>query len=287
MTTAETSGAAPLSTLVTVGGPHLLIHCSTDGGSIAADSDVPTPSTIDIRDPIYRVELLHPHDPKSAPALKLEADVFCQSFGLTMSQFLAAYEPYESGSLFFSVTDTRRNEVQGVSRIIVQNPAGFMSVHDTEKNWGLRVVDLQELGLAPDSLCRTWDVATLAVAPRARQGEVSMALYQSMLMTLTAIGIDWLVSIQDIRVFRMLQSRLDNMFEPWPSACPKSYLGSVCIPVFFWPDEYRIRLQRDHPSKHRRLYHPGSSENLVRFDPHCDEVQRVLTAPMSRTAHMG
>lgn len=288
MNSAETSGPVAPSSLVTVGGPHPpRIHGSTNGGAVAVINGDAAPGIIDLRDARFRVELLHPDDPKSAPARRLEADVFRSSFGLTMRQFLTAYEPYESGSLFFTVTDTRRNEAQGVARIIVENPAGFMSVDDTEKTWGLTVRDMHQLGLAPASLSRTWDVATLAVVPRSRKGVVSMALYQSMLMTLTAIGIDWLVSIQDIRVFRMLLSRLDYMFEPWPSARPKPYLGSVCVPVFCWSDLYRNRLRQQRPSMYRRLYHAAGAEGIVNFVPHGDEVHKVLTGPMSRSAHAG
>ncbi|MFN0028694.1 MAG: hypothetical protein ACKV2O_16160 [Acidimicrobiales bacterium] len=273
MKSVETGGPLALPTLVTVGGPHLpRIHASTDGGSGAA--------LIDLRDPPFRAELLHPADPASEPARLLEAEVFRASFGVTREQFDAAYGPYDNGSLFFTVTDTRRTEVQGVARIIVDNPAGFISLNDTERTWGLTVADMQLLGAAPATLSRTWDVATLAVAPGSRQGVVSMILYQLMLRTITEIGINWLVSIQDVRVFRMLRARLNCMFEPWPSASPALYSGSVSVPVFCLAERYRTRLCVEHPDKYQRLYNATGSEDITTFVPASDEVHSLLTGSM-------
>jgi hypothetical protein len=161
----------------------------------------------------------------------LERLVFLEAFGNTEEDLAREYAPYEASSLFIVVVDHLRLLPAGVIRVVQPSPAGLKSLNDLEPVWGEAAEPLMHrtgLAFGPEKI---WDVATLAVPPeyraRATGGLVTMGLYQTLTMGARASGIDLLVAILDMPVFRMLRWKMHMIFAGYKGLAPKSYLGSI------------------------------------------------------------
>lgn len=169
-------------------------------------------------------------DPLSEPARRLETQVFLEAFGNTSDLLSSEYGPYDQSSLFVCVVDHVRGVPAGMMRVLTPSPRGFKSLIDIEQVWGepLDVV-LGRTGLVMDT-SRTWDIATLAVAPdyrgTAAQGLVTMGLYQTLTLAAFRHGIRWFVAILDLPVFRLLRLKLRMIFSEYEGLAPLPYLGS-------------------------------------------------------------
>jgi hypothetical protein len=167
----------------------------------------------------------------------VERVVFLEAFGNTAEHLAEEYGPYEPSSFFICVLDHLRSLPAGVMRVLQPSPAGFKSLKDIEPVWGepaSTIIERTGLRLDPD---RTWDVATLAVAPeyraKATAGLVTMGLYQSLTLTARSSGIEWFVAILDMPVFRILRWKLHMIFAGYQGLAPRAYLGSVAsIPAW-------------------------------------------------------
>lgn len=87
------------------------------------------------------------------------------------------------------------------------------------------------------NLERTWDIATLAIAPdyrgKASRGIVGMGLYQTLTLAARRCGVEWFVAILDMPVFRMIRWRLRMIFAGYEGVAPLPYLGSAAsIPAW-------------------------------------------------------
>jgi hypothetical protein len=160
----------------------------------------------------------------------LERLVFLEAFGNTEADLAREYSRYEDSSLFLVVVDHKRLLPAGVIRVVQPSLAGLKSLNDLEPVWGETSETLMHrtcLAFGPN---RIWDVATLAVPPeyraRATGGLVSMGLYQTLTMGARASGIDLLVAILDMPVFRMLRWKMHMIFAGYQGVSAKSYLGS-------------------------------------------------------------
>jgi hypothetical protein len=176
-------------------------------------------------------------EPGAALARGLEAHVFLDTFGDTPEELAAGFAPYDAGSVFLCVIDHRRAVPAGVMRVLLPSPAGFKSLNDIEPVWGIGAEDLCErTGLALDQR-RTWDIATLAVAPEYRggavQGLVTMGLFQTLTLAALRCGVEWFVAILDMPAFRMVRWRLRMIFAGFEGVGPRPYLGSpASIPAW-------------------------------------------------------
>jgi hypothetical protein len=167
----------------------------------------------------------------------LERQVFLEAFGNTEEQLAEEYGRYEQSSLFLVVVDHLRRLPAGVIRVVQNSPAGHKSLNDLEPVWGEPAHALMRrtgLSFGPE---RIWDVATLAAPPeyraKATGGLVTMGLYQTLTMAARASGIDLLVAILDLPVFRMLRWKMRMIFAGYNGVEPKSYLGSpASIPAW-------------------------------------------------------
>jgi hypothetical protein len=161
----------------------------------------------------------------------VERGVFLEAFGNTPELLHEEYQRYERSSVFIVVLDHLRNVPAGAIRVIVPSRAGFKSLDDIEPVWGVPARDLVErTGIALDPN-KTWDVATLAVEPEYRgtlaRGLVTMGLYQSLVLSARACGIDWLIAILDMPVFRLLRWKLRMVMVGYKGIGPLPYLGSA------------------------------------------------------------
>ncbi len=167
----------------------------------------------------------------------LERRVFLEAFGNTPELLAREYGAYEEHSVFICVVDHLRRVPAGVMRVLLPSPAGFKSLNDLEEVWGESVGTLTDrTGIVLDPL-KTWDVATLAVAPeyrsKAARGLVSMGLYQSLTLSARVCGTEWFVAILDMPVFRLIRWKLRMIFAGYKGLGPLPYLGSqASIPAW-------------------------------------------------------
>ena len=201
-------------------------------------------------------------DRGAALARYVEQSVFEESFGTSRPHHLAHLEPYEASSLFFCVIDHRRNLPVGSARVIVPNGVGLQSLDDMAL-WGQSVPDVLARNRLPLDESRAWDIATLAVLPGYRNRVVSSALHQAICTGTMFCGVDWLVSVLDTRVLRLLQAQLKGVFSLYEGVEPAVHAGSLCVPV--WSDliQYRQRLRDTQPALYETLFEGRHTEALV------------------------
>ena len=182
----------------------------------------------------------------------LEQEVFLEAFGNTTAQLADEYDAYESSSVFFCVIDHRRATTAGVMRMILptEHGPGLKSLVDLAPVWGKPATELFAAAGLELEISRTWDIATLAVAPEYRSaasaGLVSLGLYQGFVRTAGRVGIESLVTILDHVAFRMLRLRVRVPFIALAEGQP--YLGSrLSIPALVQLLSWRERLSRMDP----------------------------------------
>jgi hypothetical protein len=190
--------------------------------------------------------------PGAALARSLETAVLWETFGDSPEALSQEYGDYEHSSFFFCILDHRRQLPAGMMRVIVPSPRGFKSLNDIEPVWGESAASvIERAGLEIDR-AKTWDIATLAVAPeyrgKAARGLVTMGLYQSLIMAAFRCGVEWFVAIFDMPVLRLIRWKLRLTWAGFDGLAPARYLGSVAsIPA--WCDllEAERKLAKEDP----------------------------------------
>ena len=207
------------------------------------------------------VYLLRGSDPASELARHVERVVFMETFGNTPELLTKEYAPYDEASIFLCVVDHLRLVPAGTMRIVLPSEAGFKTVDDAAPVWGEPVSAMAaRTGIELD-LGRTWDIATLAVAPeyrgKATMGLVSMGLYQALALATTRCGIEWLLAILDVPVFRMIRWKLRMPMAGFKGVTAQPYLGSpASMPVWCNVGDTERRLAASDPDLHA-LYFRG------------------------------
>jgi len=224
------------------------------------------------------VYLFHSGDPGAALARHVERVVFLETFGNTPELLAKEYEPYDEASMFICVVDHLRSLPAGTMRILVPSESGFKTIHDAAPVWGESIQTMaMRTGLDID-LARTWDIATLAVAPeyrgKATMGLVSMGLYQALALASPRYGIDWLLAILDVPVFRMIRWRLRMPMAGFQGVTARPYLGSpASMPVWCNVGDTDRRLAQSDPELHALYFGGVGMEPAVRpldLDPSLD-----------------
>lgn len=197
-------------------------------------------------------------EPGAELARQLERVVFLEAFGNTPDLLKRELGPYESSSVFICVIDHLRRLPAGVMRVLLPSPGGFKSLRDIEPFWGETAAVLQERTGVELDLSRTWDIATLAVAPGYRggaaRGLVGMGLYQTLTLSALHCDIGWFVAILDMPVFRMIRWKLRMIFAGYEGVAPRPYLGSVAsIPAWCDVEDAERHLAATDPDLHAIL----------------------------------
>ena len=199
----------------------------------------------------------------------LERVVFLEAFGDSPEVLAREFAVYEASSVFICVIDHLRWLPAGVMRIVLPSPAGFKSLNDIEPVWGESAeVLIERTGLALD-LDRTWDIATLALgtdyrAPAAA-GLVTMGLYQTLSLAARSCGIEWLVAIFDMPVYRLIRWKLRMIFAGFDGVAPLPYIGSVAsIPAWCDVVAAERRLAAEDPDLHAILVEGTGLEPALR-----------------------
>ena len=208
-------------------------------------------------------------DPAAELARHVERVVFMEAFGNTPELLAKEYAPYEGSSVFLCVMDHRRGLPAGTMRIVLPSAAGFKTIDDAVPVWGEPVGAMAaRTGLDID-LARTWDIATLAVGPeyrgKATMGLVSIGLYQGLALATTRSGIEWLLAILDVPVFRMIRWKLRMPMAGFTNVVAQPYLGSpASMPVWCSVSDTERRLARSDPDMHALYFRGEGLEPALR-----------------------
>jgi hypothetical protein len=207
------------------------------------------------------VYLFRSTDASSELARHVERVVFMETFGNTPELLAKEYAPYEDASIFLCVVDHLRGLPAGTMRIVLPSAAGFKTLDDTPAVWGESLRTMAARTGIDIDLGRTWDIATLAVAPeyrgKATMGLVSMGLYQALAMASTRCGVAWLLAILDVPVFRMIRWRLRMPMAGFTGVTARPYLGSpASMPVWCNVGDTERRIAASDPDLHA-LYFEG------------------------------
>ena len=207
-------------------------------------------------------------EPGAELARAVELAVLLEAFGNTEAELAVEYAPYEESSFFLCILDHRRKVPAGAVRLIMptEGGPGLKTLNDLPERWGKKAVELFEQCGLRFPIERTWDIATLAVAPEYRSpmatGLVSMGLYQSGLRIAVELGFEWMVAILDSAVYRMSKARFHQPFFPFAEGRP--YLGSdESLPVYLPIADFRRRLAVEDPPIHAILFEGVGIEAAV------------------------
>lgn len=172
------------------------------------------------------LRLLVAHDSSEKEAAQeIEARVFLDAFGNTPDIMAREYDRYADRSRFVTVIDDSNGRAAGAVRLIVPDDTGELKTLTdvADKPWQLPLTHvLRAAGLLGRPV---WDVATLAVDPRYRRSEVTLALCHGMFRYPQLSGVHGGVTILDDRVLRMVQA-MGVPFVPMAGATSQNYLGS-------------------------------------------------------------
>ena len=217
----------------------------------------------------FGVYMWRSSDPGAQLARHVEQLVFLETFGNTAELLAKEYGPYDDASIFLCVVDHLRALPAGVMRIIRPSTAGFKTMHDVEPVWGEPMATMAaRTGLCIDP-SRTWDIATLAVAPeyrgKATMGLVSMGLYQGLALAAPRCGIEWLVAVLDMPVLRMIRWKLRMPMAGFSGVAPRPYLGSAAsLPVWCNVADTERRIATTDPDVHALYFQGAGMEMAVR-----------------------
>jgi hypothetical protein len=229
---------------------------------------------VDVAEPLGAY-VFGPHDAGAELGRLVERAVFLEAFGNTSEMLDDEYSPYEQSSLYFCVVDHRRRTPAGMIRIILPDPpvagsggaAGLKSLVDLEACWGEPATALLARTRVPLAPPPTWDNATLTVMPAYRgssaAGLVSLGLYQSVVRAARQAGIDWMVAILDLAVYRMSRQRFQSPFVPFAEA--RTYLGSqASLPVSLHVSDWKRRLGANDAAIHDIVFEATGLEAAMR-----------------------
>ncbi len=213
--------------------------------------------------------LLARDEPGAELARAVERAVFLESFGNTPEMLASEYAPYEDSTVFACIIDHRRMLPVGMMRIVVPSPAGLKSLNDIESIWGQEINDVVERTAIPMDLDRTWDVATLAVMPdyraKATGGLISMGLYQTLNLAALRCGMEWLIAVFDVPVFRLLSEVLCMSFAGFTGIHARPYLGSpASLPAWCNIAAADLRISETDPHLHAILFSGTGLETALR-----------------------
>ena len=226
-------------------------------------------------------------DPAAELGRATERAVFLEAFGNTRELLDAEYGPYEASSLFFTVLDHRRLCPAGAMRIIVptEGGPGLKTFNDLGPIWHESAETMLARSGIGLSLGRTWDIATLAVdsgyRSAAATGLVALGLYQSVVRTGEALGVEWTVAILDRVAFRMTKARFHQPFFALAEGRP--YLGSRdSLPIYCCLSDWRRRLAIEDPPIHAIIYEGVGIEPALRpldVEASTTLARRIFAAP--------
>ena len=171
--------------------------------------------------------VLRPEEEAAALPQFVANTVFDEAFGADPEMLNHEFSRYEHASVHVCVLDHKRRLPAGAMRLIVPSEAGLKTINEIEPIWGLPYTELFDAADIVYDAPRTWNLATLAVAPEYRmpafQGLITLALVQASSMIAARCEMLWTVATMYVPVLRMLQWKLHRPLTEFPGVEPKSY----------------------------------------------------------------
>ena len=153
--------------------------------------------------------------------------VFDEAFGADPELLNHEFSRYDHASVLVCVLDHRRRLPAGAMRLIVPSETGLKTINEIEPIWGRPYTELFDAAGIVYDPPRTWNLATLAVAPDYRmpafQGLITLALVQASSMIAARCDMLWTVATMYVPVLRMLQWKLHRPLTEFPGVEPKGY----------------------------------------------------------------
>jgi hypothetical protein len=229
-------------------------------------------------------------DPGAELGRAIERDVFLEFYGNTPELMAAEYGTYEPASVFLCVIDHRRVTPAGAIRMIVPSELGQKTFVDVERVWDVPTAQLFARGRRTPDLRRTWDISTLAVAPeyrgRGTEGLISLALYQATMQLAVACDVDWYVTVLDLVVLDLIQTRTYEPFSRFTGLEPMNYLDSpASLPVYMDVPEFRERVAAADDTMHALLFEGTGLEEVIANPDWTTSVDRAVSA-VAGSAHL-
>jgi hypothetical protein len=216
-------------------------------------------------------------------ARAIERDVFLEFFGNTPELMAVEYGTYEPASLFLCVIDHRRVTPAGAIRMIVPSEVGQKTFVDVERVWDVPTAELLARARRTPDLRRTWDISTLAVAPeyrgRGTEGLISLALYQATMQLAVACDIEWYVTVLDLVVLDLIQTRTFEPFSLFAGLEPMNYLDSpASLPVYMDVPDFRQRVRAADVTMHSLLFEGTGLEEVIANPDWTSSVDSAVSA---------
>lgn len=198
-------------------------------------------------------------DPAAELGRHIERVVFGEFYGESEAFLHEEYDQYEVGSVFLTVIDHLRRLPAGVMRVITPSPAGFKSLDDMDRIWGVdadTVLARSGIEYDPSSF---WDLATIAVLPEYRKsstnGLISLAITQAVIALGATNGVNLGIAVFDLVALDIIQAVCGRAWQPFTGIEPKRYLGSPqSIACFCDMPEYSQRLAFTDPGLYETLW---------------------------------
>ncbi|HUZ08877.1 MAG TPA: hypothetical protein VMU76_01800 [Acidimicrobiales bacterium] len=171
--------------------------------------------------------VFRPEEEAAALPQFVAGTVFDETFGANPELLNQEFSRYDHASVLVCVLDHKRRLPAGAMRLIVPSESGLKTINEIEPIWGRPYTELfADAGIVYDPP-RTWNLATLAVAPDYRlpafQGLITLALVQASSMIAARCDMLWTVATMYVPVLRMLQWKLHRPLTEFPGVEPRSY----------------------------------------------------------------
>ena len=103
---------------------------------------------------------------------------------------------------------------------------------------------------------------------RGSEGLISLALYQALFQAALPFAVDYFVTILDLVVLDLVQTRMGRPLSHFGGVEPKDYLDSPSsIPVYIDIPDYGVRLRESHPPIHEILFEGTGIHDAVAPPP--------------------
>jgi hypothetical protein len=224
---------------------------------------------------------------ESALPRAVERDVFAEHVGNGPELLAAEHGAYEPSTFFFCVIDHRCNLPVGSVRLLLPSPAGFKTLADIERTWGLPLDETLRRSELELDRNRVWDVATIAVdreyRGRVTQSLVSGSLYQAICRGAHLAAVGWVIAVLDLIELDLIQTISRDAYERFAGCEPLQHLVSpASLPVYCHVDAYVPRLAAIDPPTYELLINGRGMEEAVR-PPDWDALVASL-ASLTRTS---
>ena len=234
-------------------------------------------------------------EPGAELSKSVERMVYEEDFGAASESLDEEFAPYEKSMLLVCILDHRLRRPVGTLRLIFPSPVGLKVLNDFEAVWGRPASTLFAQAGFEYEPGRTFNIASLAVAPNYRraafQGLVTMSLFQSASQIGLRSEMSWFLATLYVPVLRMLQWKFHRPFSEFTGVEPRSFPDrepGASLPAWGNLHAWHARLRERDQVLHDIMVRGVGLDPVVHlpdWDATADLV-RSLTAPPDLRLHL-